>query len=82
MNADDAAAAEVLAGFQPISSDSPQVTSFEQAVRQRIAERGGVEPDVPVRPSPGPSTGGVEALLGRIVEQLDEVLDVLRGGST
>lgn len=78
---DDAAAAEVLAGFQPITPDHPQVDRFEQAVRRRIAERGG-ELEMPVRPSPNPSTGGAEALLGRIVDQLDEVLDLMRGGST
>lgn len=66
---DDAMA--VLGEVVPIGRDHPQVAGFEEAVLAGIA----------ARPSPTTKSGPTMIeLLGRISDQLDEVLTILRGG--
>jgi hypothetical protein len=64
----EAAAAEVLAGFQPIGNDHPRVRDFGEAVAAHVA----------VRPSPNVSE---PSQADRIEQKLDEVLLLLRGGA-
>lgn len=64
---DAADAAQVLAGFQPISDDDPRVREFAQSVVEAVA----------ARPSPAPP----EDRISRVEAKLDEILILLRGGT-
>lgn len=77
----EAAAAAVLAEFQPIGEDVPQMQAFEQAVAEHVAVRPSPSPPAPADPVVT-ALQMVSGQLTTIIHQNAAIIDILGKGAT